>query len=1026
MQRTIGTAATSLVLAASSLTVGNATYARLAAQSAPAAAPRAAVQAPMPARAAAPRGAARIRETTLTFPTYPFDDPNPIPVVGRIYPYFRFDGFSATSAPKAWQVVELENEYIRVLILPEIGGKVWGATEKRSGRPFIYYNRAVKFRDIAMRGPWTSGGIEANYGIIGHTPNVSTPVDYVVRRNADGSVSCITGALDLLTNTTWRVETRLAAGEAAFTTTSTWYNGSSLEEPYYHWMTAGIPVQGTLQYVFPGTSQIGHDGERGEWPVNTALSRDVSWYEKNDFKGYKSYHVTGGAADFFGAFWHDQNFGMARVAPRDEKPGGKIWIWGLSRQGMIWEDLLTDRDGQYSELQSGRLFNQSAEGSTFTPFKHRGFAPRVVDRWTERWMPVVGTKGFVVASAAGALNVTRAGDLLVLALSPTERIDDTLTVVAGTQRLAVRRIVRAPLQPWVDTISLPRDRRGALSVTLGDHRLDWHESPSETALQRPLESPKDFDWTSAYGLWLQGKELMRQREYVRAAAFLDGALAKAPHFVPALADRAALLLRSQEYANARDVARRALAVDTYDGAANYYYALANRALFARGEAAFADVRDGFEIAAQSAEYRQSAWVELAKLWLARGDETRALEYAAKALAGDAENTDALSVRAVAARRRHDTAAHRTALAALERADPLSQVVRFERLLAARAPHAGATLFSGVRSELPEQAVFAAASWYQGVGDLASAQELLAGVGDHPEALYWRAALLLPSLTAADTARAGGEAMALIGRANAQSPRLVLPHRTESLEALARAMIRTTSWKPQYYLALGYWGTGRAHLASALMLGLGTTPDFAPFYAARAALPGRALADQLADLERAAAVDSGEWRYGKLRAEKYLEAGDTARAVAVAGGAVARFPASYILGMTYVRALMAAQRFAEADAVLGRLTIIPFEGSAEGHALHREAKLMLAIDAMRDGRWSDARALITAAREWPERLGAGKPYAADVDERLEDWLAADVARRSGAPEAAAQMQAHPVPPATGLEGRVIARWRQLDR
>jgi hypothetical protein len=133
--------------------------------------------------------AARIREFTQAFPTYPFSDPNPIPAVGRIYPYFRFDGFSASSVQKEWKVVELENEYVRVIILPEIGGKVWGATEKKSGRPFIYYNHAVKFRDIAMRGPWTSGGIEANYGIIGHTPNVSTPVDYVTRKNADGSVS---------------------------------------------------------------------------------------------------------------------------------------------------------------------------------------------------------------------------------------------------------------------------------------------------------------------------------------------------------------------------------------------------------------------------------------------------------------------------------------------------------------------------------------------------------------------------------------------------------------------------------------------------------------------------------------------------------------------------------------------------------------------------------------------------------------------------------------------------------------------
>ena len=71
---------------------------------------------------------------------------------------------------------------------------------------------------------------------------------------------------------------------------------------------------------------------------------------------------------------------MVRYPPRDEKAGKKIWIWGLARQGMIWENLLTDVDGPYAEVQSGRLFNQSAEASTFTPFNHRGFTPHLGKR----------------------------------------------------------------------------------------------------------------------------------------------------------------------------------------------------------------------------------------------------------------------------------------------------------------------------------------------------------------------------------------------------------------------------------------------------------------------------------------------------------------------------------------------------------------------------------------------------------------------------------------------------------------------
>src|SRR5919107_865041 len=132
-----------------------------------------------------------IKETTKVFKTYPFSDPDPIPQTGKIYPYFRFDGYTNTPVQKEWKVVEMENDYLRVTVMPEVGGKIWSAIEKSTGKSYIYYNHTVKFRDVAMRGPWTSGGIEPNYGIIGHTPNCATPVDYVTMKKADGSVSCV-------------------------------------------------------------------------------------------------------------------------------------------------------------------------------------------------------------------------------------------------------------------------------------------------------------------------------------------------------------------------------------------------------------------------------------------------------------------------------------------------------------------------------------------------------------------------------------------------------------------------------------------------------------------------------------------------------------------------------------------------------------------------------------------------------------------------------------------------------------------
>ena len=367
----------------------------------------------------APHGETTVKEYTRVFKTYPYSDADPIATMSRFYPYFRFDGFTAHPVDKQWKVVELSNDYLQVLILPEIGGKVWAAIEKATGRSFVYFNQVVKFRDVGMRGPWTSGGMEANYGIMGHTPNCFSPVDYLARRNPDGSASCIIGVLDLLTRSNWRLEINLPADQAVFTTRSLWHNGSGADQPYYTWMNVGIKAAGNLQFVNPGTCYIDHDGRTFDWPINRQNGRDLSWYEQNNFGSYKSYHVMGRFSEFFGGYWHDDDFGMARCSTYGDKPGRKIWIWGLSREGMIWENLLTDRDGQYVEVQSGRLFNQAADSSTKTPFKHKDFPPYATDTWTEYWLPVKGIKGFVSASPWGALNVSgEKTDRLLIRVSP--------------------------------------------------------------------------------------------------------------------------------------------------------------------------------------------------------------------------------------------------------------------------------------------------------------------------------------------------------------------------------------------------------------------------------------------------------------------------------------------------------------------------------------------------------------------------------------------------------------------------------
>ena len=231
---------------------------------------------------------------------------------------------------KEWKVVEMENPFVKVHILPEIGGKIWGAIEKSTGNEFLYYNSVVKFRNIGMRGPWTSGGIEFNFGIIGHSPHVSTPVDYLVKENDDGSVSCFIGGIDLLTRARWETEVNLQPDKAYFTTKTRYSNPSSILQPYYQWSNAAYQSHGGLSLSFPGKYRVGHGGEVDPWPISDD-GKDLTIYDNNAYGGDKSYHIVGEPDGYFAAYYKDIDFGAGHYSPYGDKLGKKIWLWSHAR-----------------------------------------------------------------------------------------------------------------------------------------------------------------------------------------------------------------------------------------------------------------------------------------------------------------------------------------------------------------------------------------------------------------------------------------------------------------------------------------------------------------------------------------------------------------------------------------------------------------------------------------------------------------------------------------------------------------------
>jgi len=929
--------------------------------------------------AAAPAAAqkATVSESLHVFRTYPYGDPDPVARMGNIYPCFRFQGYTNTPEQRAWTIVTLENPYIRVLVAPGMGGKILGAFEKPGDRPFIYFNRVIKFREIAMRGPWTSGGIEFNFGDIGHAPTTASPVDYATRTNDDGSVSCFVGAMDLPSRTEWRVEIRLPADRALFETRSTWRNPTEITTSRYHWMNAAADADSLLRVIYPGNGYIGHAGESSPWPAGPG-GRDLSWYRNNNFGSYKSYHVLGVFTDFFGAQRGDA--GVIHWSRYTDKPGKKLWIWGLSREGEIWRDLLTDPalgNTQYVELQSGIHFNQAMQQSSRTPFKHMEFLPATAERFSESWFPFRGVSRVTRATPDGVLGVRRDGNVVQFTFCPTGSFHGEITVIAGGRRAYGRSFALRPLEPVTDSAVTGG---GDFEVRVGSAIRYRSRDDGEMVLSRPRETEIPFDWGSAQGLALDGRERSRQRDYDGALTSFRASLARDPGFLPALAGAAEVYYRRMQCDSAFACARRGLAVDAYDPAANYIYGLASRQL---GKPY--DARDGFGIASRSPDFRAAADVQLAEMAFLDSDWTEAAAYARSAACDAPPESEGGRLIAVISRLRGDTVQARTLLGRMIADDPLCHFARCEEYILRPSPETREAFASGVRSELPHETYIELASFYARLGLTGDALTALAPAGGHPMALLWRAVL---------SVRAGDRAAAhrLLDSALAASPRLVFPHRREEAEVLLWAEGEHPHWKTEYYLALLTWSLGDTAQARAWFAKCGERPDYAPFYITRASFRKDDAPGALDDYRRALAVDPAEWRTHNAIISFLNDQGRSREALPLAREAAARFPESYVLQFLLARTCLFSGHPDEALGILDTLAILPFEGAHYGRDAYRQACIHTAGLAL--GRHDTARAvtLIEHARLWPERLGAGEPY--DADQRIEDYLQARICRARG--------------------------------
>ncbi|MCZ7640379.1 MAG: DUF5107 domain-containing protein [Verrucomicrobia bacterium] len=323
----------------------------------------------------------------------------------NIYPYPMLDFLSRDKTDRTYRTVILENEYLRVTFLPELGGKIHEVIDKTTGQPMFYVNNVIKPALIGQAGAWTSGGVEWNTGPQGHTVGCMQPVPVLVLPRArDGSLSVAIGETERIYGTQWTVIVTLRPGRSFLEERIRIYNPTPTIRPYYFWNCTAVPNTPGFRFIYPMTLGTDHGAEQFfRWPIHEG--KDLSY--GTNYQDASSIFAWYCDQDFFGSYNNDLDRGIVAFGNHHQLPGKKAWTWGWGGYGTMHQADLTDDDGPYNEVQTGPLLTQGEVGR---------LDPCEAVEWQEWWYPVHGLGGFTFANKDLAIETRRSGSRLELRL----------------------------------------------------------------------------------------------------------------------------------------------------------------------------------------------------------------------------------------------------------------------------------------------------------------------------------------------------------------------------------------------------------------------------------------------------------------------------------------------------------------------------------------------------------------------------------------------------------------------------------
>ena len=610
-----------------------------------------------------------IWESKITIPTYEVGEKERNPMFfekrvyqgssGVVYPNPVIEKIFDTRIDKEYTGLFLENRYLKIMILPEIGGRVQLAYDKLKQRHFVYYNQVIKPALVGLTGPWISGGIEFNWPQH-HRPSTFENVDYRIEENADGSKTVWVNEIEKMFRTKGMAGFTLYPNRAYLEIKAQLYNRTTLPQTFLWWANPAVKVNDDYQSVFPSDVNAVFDhGKRdvSTFPIATGTYYKVDYAPGTDISRYKnipvptSYMAINSDYDFVGGYEHDSKGGLLHVANHHVSPGKKQWTWGHGDFGQAWDRNLTDEDGPYIELMTGMFTDNQPDFTWLMPNEEKSF--------TQYFLPYHDLGVVKNATKDVLINLeVESGSARIQVLVTSAQPDTRIQLRQGDTLFFDVYANITPENIFEHTLTLPAHAQAdKLALIVCDHigkeLLRFEPSTNRrNEIPKPASSPglpKDVE--SNEQLFLIGQHLEQYRHATYSPVpYYEEALRRDPKDIRNNNALGAWHLRRGQFVKSEGYFRAAVETATswnpnpYDGEA--YYNLGLSQLF---QDKTDDAYKSFYKAAWSSAWQDAAYLALAQIDLKRGDYVVALEHISFSLDRNARSNKAYVIKSAVLR-----------------------------------------------------------------------------------------------------------------------------------------------------------------------------------------------------------------------------------------------------------------------------------------------------------------------------------------------------------------------------------------